>query len=233
MNVKITLTLFVSLIYATLNAQDCNSYYPFKEGVVFELSHYNKKGKTDGKGIYKVKSISNSGGAKTATMNMELFDEKGKPIISSEYIVTCKDDVISIDFSNLIPPAMYESYGEMEFEMSGVNLDMPNNLSVGQSLPDAHALMEVRLTPVKIKTSVDITNRKVETREKITTEAGTFDCFVVTYDTAVKSGMGITHKTSSKQWIAEKLGIIKQEDYNGNGKKTGHTELTAFEGISL
>lgn len=233
MHVKIILTLFIGLIYATLNAQDCNSYYPFKEGVVFELSHYNKKGKTDGKGIYKVKNVSSNGGAETATMHMELFDEKGKSITASEYSVTCKDDVISIDFSNLFPPSIYESYGEMEFEMSGVNLDMPNNLSVGQNLPDANALMEISLSPVKIKTSVDITNRKVQARETITTEAGTFDCFVVTYDTAVKSGMGITHKSSSKQWVAEKLGIIKQEDYNGNGKKTGHTELTAFEGISL
>lgn len=232
MKFKICTALLISIIYTTVSAQDCSRYHPFQEGAEFELTHYDKKGKTSSKGIYKVSNISTSGGAETATMNMELFDEKGKSIIVTSYDVSCKDDVVSIDFSNLFSPSILESYGEMEFEMSGENLQIPNNLSVGQGLPDANALMEIKMDPITMKTNVNITNRKVASKENVTTEAGTFECYLITYDTVVKGAMGMSQKGSAKQWITEKLGIIKQENYTGKGKMIGHTELTAFRGIN-
>ena len=232
MKFRIITILLTSIACATAGAQDCSRYHPFQEGVELEISSYNKKGKTSAKGIYKIRNVSKSGGAETATVQMELFDEKGKSVISTEYDITCKDDVVSIDFSNLFSVATYEMYKDMEFEMSGENLQIPNNLSIGQSLPDANALMEVNISAVTMKTSVDITNRKVVSRENVTTDAGTFDCYLISYDTIVKSGMGLKQQGNGKQWITEKLGLIKQESYSGKGKLLGHSELTAYKGIS-
>ena len=232
MNFKTIVTLSISIICTAVSAQDCSRYHPFQEGVELELSHYDKKGRTSSKGIYKVNKVSTIGGAETATMDMELFDEKGKSIIVTSYEVSCKGDFVSIDFSNLFPPAILESYGDMEFEMSGENLQIPNNLSVGQSLPDANALMEIKMNPITMKTNVNITNRKVASKESVTTGAGTFECYLVTYDTTVKSAMGVSQKGSAKHWITEKIGIVKQQNFNGKGKMIGHTELTAYKGIN-
>lgn len=51
-------------------------------------------------------------------MNMELFGEKGKSLINTEYDVSCQDDIVSLDFSNLFSAAIYEAYGEMAFKNS-------------------------------------------------------------------------------------------------------------------
>ncbi|MDN5210685.1 hypothetical protein QQ020_01460 [Fulvivirgaceae bacterium BMA12] len=231
MKFKITLLLLIGIASVTANAQDCSRYYPFKEGAEFELSSYNKKGKVNAKSIYKVMEVSNGGGAETAFIANEIFDEKGKSALTMEYKITCKDDIVSVDFSNLIAPTLRETYKEMEFEMSGENLQLPNNLSTGQSLPDAHAIMSVHVAPVNMKMRVDITDRQVALKEKVTTGAGTFDCYLITYKTILKNQIGINQASSSKQWIAEKVGVVKQEDYNGKGKLLGRTELTAIRGL--
>jgi hypothetical protein len=40
--------------------------------------------------------------------------------------------------------------------------------------------------------------------------------------------MGIKITGSAKQWLAEGVGMVKQESFNKKGKLTGYTELTAF-----
>ncbi|MFT5891771.1 MAG: hypothetical protein ACI9Y7_001878 [Dokdonia sp.] len=74
--------------------------------------------------------------------------------------------------------------------------------------------------------SVMMIDRKVQNKESITTPAGTFECYVITYTSKMKMGIGRTG--SSKQWVAEGVGLVKQEDYNKKGKLTGSNMLTSF-----
>ena len=105
----------------------------------------------------------------------------------------------------------------MELNISGTALEMPKQLTVGQSLPDAEAEIEVRNNGFKMMTMQHtVTNRKVEAKESVTTAAGTFDCYKISYDFEFK-------------WVSEGVGVVKAEYYNKKGKLESSEELTKFQ----
>ena len=75
--------------------------------------------------------------------------------------------------------------------------------------------------------SVSITNRKVEAVENITTPAGTFECYKITYDVATK--MMINVKMKATEWYAKNVGMVKSESYTSDGKLAGSTLLTGLK----
>ena len=224
MNMK-TVTLLCAFIgfVTSVHSQDCSKYFPMDEGAKFQITNYDKKDKVSGIMDYVVKEVSGN----TATMFYEMKDEKGKILNSSEYGVTCTDEGLKIDFSSLMSPEVMGQYKDMEVEMSGTDLLYPNNLSSGQSLPDANVLMTVKMPPMNMKMHMDFINRKVEGKESVSTPAGTFDCYVITYDN--ESKMGIKIKYSSKLWLSQGYGMVKQETYNKKGKLVSKSVLTSFE----
>jgi hypothetical protein len=192
------------------------------EGTKFQITNYDKKDKVSAVMDYVVKEVSGN----TATMFYEMHDDKGKMMTSSEYGVTCTDDGVTIDFSSMMSPEILGQYEDMEVEMSGTDLLYPNNLSVGQSLPDADVLMTVKMPPINMKMNMNFYNRKVESNESVTTPAGTFDCYVITYDSEAKMGFKMTN--SNKLWLSEGFGMVKSETYNKKGALIGKSVLTSF-----
>ncbi len=211
-------------------SQDCSKFYPFKEGVVSQLTMYNAKGKTQGMVEYHVNEVSNNGSATIATMITKLFDKDGNELKGTEYEATCEGGVVSIDFKSLMNSSMMQAYGEMDYEVRGTNLDLPNNLSIGQELKDAEIVITMNMSGMNLEMSTLITDRKVLDTEKVTTPAGTFSCYVLTQTTEVKSMGGLGgQKRSSKQWVAEGVGVVKTVDYNKKGKMQGSAILTSFK----
>lgn len=222
MRTPILISVFFCII-STAISQDCSKYFPMEEGVKFQITNYDKKDKVSGVMDYIVKEVSGN----TATMSYDMHDDKGKMITSSEYGVTCTNDGVKIDFSSLMSPELMGQYEDMEVEMSGTDLLYPNNLSVGQALPDAEVLMTVKMPPLNMNMNMNFFNRKVEGNESVTTPAGTFDCYVISYESEAKMGVKMT--TSSKLWLAEGYGMVKQETYNKKGSLIGKSLLTSFE----
>jgi hypothetical protein len=204
-------------------SQDCSKYFPMDEGTKFQITVYDKKDKVSGIMDYVVKEVNGN----TATMFYEMHDEKGQLLTSSEYGVTCTDDGVKIDFSSMMSPELMGQYKDMEVEMSGTDLLYPNNISTGQSLPDADVQMTVKMPPLNMNMNVNFLNRKVEGNESVTTPAGTFDCYVITYDSESKMGFKMTN--SNKLWLSEGYGMIKSETYNKKGNLIAKSVLTSFE----
>jgi hypothetical protein len=220
------LSTAVLLLSVTGYAQNaCSTYYPFKEGVKFEMTNYNAKGKVTGSVKYELKDVTDD----SAVLFNETFDKKGASVLSSEVKLICTGDGISIDFKSLISSAVLEQYEgmNMDIDISGKNINIPNNLSVGQSLPDAELLLSMSMASVNMKMTVKVINRKVIANEKITTPAGTFDCMVLSSDTEVNMGMKM--KMTSKEWLSKEVGIIKSEEYDNKGKLLSKNILTKFE----
>jgi len=212
------------LAISGINAQsDCSKFYPLEEGAKYQITSYDKKDKLTGVIDYSVKASTGD----VATMSYEMYDDKGEMVVTSEYDVTCTNDGISIDFKSLVAPEVIEQYKDMEVDITGTNLLIPNNLSAGQSLPDADMLMTVKIDPISMKLNARVFNRKVEGKETITTPAGTFDCFVITFDH--ESKMGIKFSGSAKQWLAEGVGMVSQVDYNKKGNIISKSLLTKYE----
>tara|TARA_R110002033_G_scaffold11751_1_gene36613 strand:- start:628 stop:1239 length:612 start_codon:yes stop_codon:yes gene_type:complete len=201
-----------------------------EEGTSFQYTMTNKKGKTEGVTDYTITNVENSGGVTTATMNMKFTDEKGKEIMVSDYKMSCKGGSVKIDYNSLVPSNMMKQYTDMgvEMDISGTDIELPNNLSVGQDLADANVAMTIKMTGMKMTVKVDQINRKVEKKESITSPAGTFECFVLTQDN-ISETMGAKQTMQSKLWLAEGVGMVKQETYNKKGELMNKSELTSFK----
>lgn len=228
MKTNIISILGAFLFLVNINAQNnCSKYYPMIEGASFEYTNYNKKGKTEGTSSYKVTQVSTNGQNTSATMAIDLKDEKGKEIYKTDYSFTCTGNMVTVDYKSLLPTSMLEQYKDMEIDISGTDLELPNDLSVGKQLSDANVTMKVSMGGMNMNTTVDLVNRSVEKQESVTTPAGTFDCYVIYSDNKIKAVM-VKNSFPSRVWFAEGVGMIKQESYNKNGKLIGSTELTNF-----
>ena len=222
--------LIMAFILVRLNAQDnCSKYYPMSEGSSFEYTNYSKKGKVDGVTNYTVSSVTSQGTATQATLDLKMSDKKGKELFTSNYSFTCENGLVKIDYQSLFPAQMMSQYDKMgvEMDITGTDIELPNDLSVGEELADANVTINMNMSGIKMEISVDQTNRKVLKEESITTSAGTFDCMVITETTTSKT-MGANIVLNSKLWLAEDIGMIKQETYKKNGDLMSKTELTKF-----
>ena len=226
MKFKIFAFVFGLFFSMSLNAQGvCSEYYPMEEGTAFQLTSYKGDNVTSILNYLISDSQSIPGGQK-ATINTEIMDKDGEVTATSSYDIICENDVVSIDFRSLMGPDVYSQFPDMEMEVSGTALQWPNDLQEGQSLPDADLLAVVNMTPIKMRLTFVMTNRKVVGHETVTTPAGTFDCVVITYD--YESKFGVRVRGSTKQWIAKNVGLVKQEDMNKKGKLISWSELTRF-----
>lgn len=226
MKVKIIFLLLFITLSPWVKAQDeCSMYYPLKQGVKFQVTTYDKKNKPETVSDYEVMEVKNTSKGIVATIHGSFKDKKDRASGATDFDVICKDGKISIDFKSLMSPQLMDQLGEMEYDISGTNLDWPNDFKEGESLPDANLTMKIGMGGMNMNMSVDIKNRKAHGRETITTPAGTFDCIIVTYDTEVN--MGVRQKMSSKEWIAKGIGMVKQET-SQNGKLQGTALLTEF-----
>lgn len=228
---KLSITLIACLVLSSgiAFAQNCSTYYSMMEGAKFQYTNYNKKDKPEGTVDYTITDVTNNGPSTTATMNIVFTDEKGEQFMTNDYQFTCEGDVVTIDFESLIPDQVMEQYKDMEMTIDGTDIELPNNLSVGQELPDANVTLSISLAgSMNMKINVDTVNRKVEKKESVTTAAGTFDCFVIYSETKTK--MMISNQTfPSRMWLAEGIGMVKTENYNKKGNKTSSTLLTKFD----
>jgi len=70
-------------------------------------------------------------------------------------------------------------------------------------------------------------NRKVEKKETVTTPAGTYECYVIYSENQSKMMMS-SQNFPSRLWLAEGVGMIKQETFKKNGNLMSSTVLTSL-----
>ncbi len=218
---------FIVFLYEPSFAQSCSKFYPMAEGTTFQYTNFNKKGKTEGVANYKVTDVSVTGETTQATMTIDLRDEKGKELFTTSYTFSCADNKVVIDYESLMPGDMIAQMGDMEMEITGNDIEVPNDLTVGETLPDANVTMTMSMAGMKMKTVVNMINRKVEKKETVTTAAGTYDCYVIYSESQIET-MGMNKTFPSRLWLAEGVGMVKQESYQKDGDLMSRTELTAF-----
>lgn len=223
------ITAFFFAINFSAAQDNCSKFYPMEEGSSFQYTNYDKKGKTEGTVDYTISKLTSDGAVTNATYDMKYTDKKGKNLFDSEFNISCENGMVRIDFKSLFPSQMMQQFAEMDIEMdiSGTDIELPNDLSVGQELADANVSVAMSMGGIKMNTTIDQTNRRVEKKESITVAAGTFDCYLVTETNTTKT-MGANIEMDSKLWLADGVGMVKQETYKKNGSLQGSMELTKF-----
>jgi hypothetical protein len=216
-----------ALLAASLTSfsQNCDSYYYFQKNKTVEMTITNKKGKESGKNIYTIADVNKSGTTVSSTINSELFDSKGKSIATATNNMKCISGVIMMDMKMFIPSAQQEQMGTV---VGGgeIYLEYPGNMKEGDALKDASFSMDFKSKAgMNGRITIEMTNRRVEGKESVTTPAGTWNCFKITYHSKMNFKMliGFNMNADVTEWYAPGFGVVKTESDSGG------TEITAVK----
>jgi hypothetical protein len=223
------------LIFSQQAFSQCNPYFNYNEGAVIERTYFNKKGKEVSQDKTEILSVIGSGNNQTIKARVTMYDKK-KELSNNEIEMICEDGVFKMDMRNFMPQGM-EGIEDVQIVFEGDQLTIPSDLKAGQSLKDLNFVVKIvsdnpAMKAMATNTNVSIKNRKVVGKEKITTAAGTYDCFKMTYDsesTVSIMGMKRTMNSSSVEYLSEGAGMVKSESYDEKGNLNSYVELSSFK----
>jgi hypothetical protein len=209
-----------------INAQECVMYFPDKIGSTREVKFYDQRDRLSSITRQEILDKITSGSKTQVKVRTTSFDKDESEIHTGDLEFVCEDGTFRFDLKDYLDPASLAAYEEMGIEFKADNLAYPARLGPGDKLPDGGIQMVVKSGTTTILTlTVDISNRKVEGTESITTEAGTFKCHKITYDVASKAGF-ISTSSTAIEWIADGVGMVRNETFNRRGRLTGYSVLT-------
>lgn len=216
--------LFIFSILFSANAQTCDTYSFLKKGTEIEMTSYDAKGKVVSKNRSKVLDVSNVAGNTEAKVEAKNLTEKGKETFSTNVNVLCSGDKVSFSMKNMMGSDQMAGMKNMEMKIDETLLDYPKNISVGKTLKDGSFKADMYSGGMKLMTmNFNITNRKVVAEENITTPAGAFNCYKITYSGNIKTIVNMNFDVT--EWYSPKIGLVKSETMR-NGKSMGYTLLT-------
>lgn len=225
---KIVAFLFFAGLFPLTFGQDCKFYYPAFENAQLEYKTFDKKNKLSGSSIQRIKEIKKGPGSIAATIEAESFDNKGVSQGKIEMTARCEKGVFYVDMKSYMNAQSMESYKDMEMSMEGGTLEMPSKLTVGDVLKPGEMKMSFSSGGMTLMTmAISISNRKVEAIEDITTDAGTFSCYKISYDATTK--MGITVSSKGVEYYNDDIGMVKSEAFDKKGELLSTTVLSALK----
>lgn len=226
---KSILLYFAVLLFSlSLPAQnDCQGFFTTRSGAQLEYQIANAKGKLQATHTHTIKSLKNTAQGLEVSIALTGKDEKGKETFSSTSTVTCTLDRLLIDVNSLVGPQQ-NAFRDAEVLVTGDGFYLPHQPQVGQELPNSTNEIQFKNNTMTLMTmKINIQNFKVAGQEKISTPAGSFDCYRMTYDLDTKA-MIINTTSKIVQWYAKNVGMVKQEVYNKNGSLVSTSTLTKF-----
>ena len=99
---------------------------------------------------------------------------------------------------------------------------LPESPALGAKLENCTLSIE------SLATTADYTNVRFTKHEEITTDAGTFDCWCLEFDTATKMAF-IKAVTKTEQWMCKDVGVVKTVVKDKKGGIQSITELVKIE----
>lgn len=213
--------LFASI---SMKAQPCEGFFPMNKGSIMETTTFNEKGKSQTVSTITIQDIVSTGNGVKLSIHADIVDEKGKSVSSADYDAKCSNGSFSIDMKSMLSPEQLKSSKDMTVTIEADDIVYPLDFTVGEMLKDAHLKMNVSMNNMNMPgTTIDITNRKIEGKETITTPAGSFECLKISSNIKIKNIIG--YEMKSIEWISKGNGVIRTESYRGD-KMKGYSLLT-------
>jgi len=222
--VWMTILMFAS----SVGAYAQNVFFPTKAGMVLVYERKNGSGKTEGFTKQTIKNVEGAGNNMTISYVAEMLDKNRKsanPPAEMPFQVTIKNGIMILDMNQMF--AGMQKSG-VKAEISGVPMELPNNLQPGQALKDADVTMSLDMGIMKMKTTMKMTDGKCLAIEDVTVPAGTFKCHKIT-QTVTTTVLGKTSAGRSVSWYAPGVGTVKTESYDGKDKLQSSMELAEMK----
>ena len=141
-------------------------------------------------------------------------------MVKSAGVVKCMKGLIMMDMKMSMPPG--KPSGITDAKVENFFIEYPVTMNTGDNLKDGHMEIETESKGMLQTTTLDVINRKVIGKEKITTPAGSWDCYVITNNTKLKiktMGVGVPMNMDVTEWFAPGFGMIKTKSKFGETDK--------------
>jgi hypothetical protein len=219
----------VTMLMPLAKAQSCSDFINASNGKKLVYSNMDAKGKEQG----KINYTSTKKDASTVNYHTEIIDKNGKSMGTSDSEIKCTGDALRIDMKSFVPASSAKQLEKMQITGEAKYLVYPLNVKAGQTLEDGTMTMNITNDGHQMgDMQMDITNRKVEQAETISTTAGSFDCFRISYDAMMKikmMGIGFPVHMHVVEWFSPKIARpVKSETYTKNGKLAGTMQLVSI-----
>jgi len=214
---KSNMLIFLALICLHSRAQDCQRYLFLQKNKTIEMTIYDKKGEASAKQVYQVSDVSTSGAVTKGSLATEMFDKKGRSMAKANSTVQCNGGTMMVDMKMMLPQQQQEQF-KTEAKADNVYLEYPAKMATGDALKDGNMTMEINTSGLPSKAIIVISNRKVEGQESVTTPAGTWDCYKITYKAKLTIKMGpipINTNLDGAEWFAPNFGVVKSQSKHG------------------
>ena len=207
----------------------CRVYYPFRKGAQLEYTIYDHKDKVSGYLSQQITEVKNTAKGLKITAQSQHLNKKRKLNYSGKVHMRCEGNVFYADVRNLLDPKSIQAFqNDSQVEISGIDAAIPGNIQVGKTLPDAKITLKIKTKDIPLPpTVISVKQRKVLAREKISTPAGSFDCYKISSEFQIESIINIRMKTI--EWIAPDVGTVQSETYNDKDKCIAKMQLSSFE----
>lgn len=229
---QLSLAVVCFCLTLAVAAQDCSGYLFLQKNKTVEMTIYNKKGDPNGREVYEVSDVTTNNGVVSGTLNSEMFDKKGKSAAKANSTVRCNGGVMMVDMKMMLPQQQQEQIGSTEAKTDNFYLEYPAKMQIGDALKDGTLTMDIRHGGgglhggMQQTVNMLINDRKVEGQESVTTPAGTWDCYKISYKCkiGIKTGpINIPVNFEGMEWYAPGFGIVKTES------KYGGTAITSIK----
>ncbi|MBD3637399.1 MAG: hypothetical protein HUJ25_08610 [Crocinitomicaceae bacterium] len=230
--ISVLVTACIAFSFTNSYQDECKPYFPMKKGTTWVYNEYDKKGELAGTNTTIVNEIVENGN-KIEYRLTGIHDgpkKKEKNHMEQDILYVCEDGVFKMSMENLVPQETMDSFGDdATIEVDQTEMEFPSTLSPGDELKDASVQVSISMNGMNVmKINVNITNRKIEKMDEVTTDAGTYNCALMTYDVTTKMAFS-TIESSVKDWISPVVGIVKSESYDKKGELSNSRALVSYK----
>ncbi|MCS6929164.1 MAG: hypothetical protein NZM43_06670 [Saprospiraceae bacterium] len=226
---RFTALLFFGSLCSALQAQTCSEMFDsFRKGVIFEYTSYDKKNRAQTISTHRINSVERIKDTLIAHADVTIKQAKGgKEIHNYSMPLKCHQGVLFMSMRSFVPIGQMSENPEVQLEIKGGDLTFPNKLKIGQTLPNAEMEVTMRMGKVQMmKNRYLIKDRRVEAEETITTPAGSFNCYKISYNLEYQL-FGL-QTMRNEMWYAPPVGTVKSVSFNGKGEVESRMELTQY-----
>ena len=235
--------LTLTLLFSFLSLSFTQTVYPinlFNQGLQTTFTKYNELGNIKGTIISTFSNVVRSGLNTSVASTTNFLDASSNLQLSRDFgyklntTSTSGSQSFFIDMKYFLPFSVALQYKNYTVTATGNAYEIPSQLAVGMILNSVR--INFNFTPNVVgfssaTTTVNLLNRTVQIREKISTPAGTYNCWKITEDCEIKTNTITKQKIT--RWVSNDFGVVKVEIRDTSGNLLESEVLTRFQLPSL
>ena len=199
---------------AELFAQPLSLNMP--KGAQLRYAIADANGKITGCSIRTVESVEAVGGDTLYTYKIHTTNPDGITEEHKNRVRVTEDEIIRIvDFSEMFPKGCSDDE-DVDMVVSGTQTAVPRNPKVGD-LPAGELKAKMKAEGMGLTVKMKTCNRRIEGRETISVDAGSFDCWRISEEIVV-SVLLFKKRMTVVSWYADGVWLVKSESRNSKGE---------------